>query len=419
MIGSRPWSARECGASRSSLRRFTWSLPVQPPQPYRRVFCLVLDSLGVGALPDAPSFGDAGTDTLAHIAETVGGLHLPVLESLGLGRVGTFAGIKAVEAPRAAYGKCAEQSAGKDTSSGHWEMMGQPVSRAFATFPEGFPAEILEPFCRAIEVAKVLGNVAASGTEIIERLGPEHERTALPIVYTSADSVFQIAAHLGHVPLELLYRWCEVARDLLDEHRVARVIARPFRGRAGSYERTYDRRDFSMPPPGPTWLDRLQADQVPTIGVGKIEDIFAGVGISHSIHTAGNRDGMAATVGLATELESGFVFVNLVDFDMLYGHRRDCRGYARALEEFDTDLDVLLSKLRPDDLVLLTADHGNDPTHHGSDHTREYVPLLACDGRSSLRGDLGVRDSFADIGATVGAAFGVPAAGLVGRSIWS
>jgi phosphopentomutase len=386
---------------------------------YRRAFCLVLDSLGVGALPDAPRFGDAGANTLAHIADAAGPLELPVLASLGLGKLVEARGLVSPEVPRAAYGRCAELSAGKDTSSGHWEMMGQPVARAFATFPQGFPAEILEPFCRAAGVPAVLGNVAASGTEILERLGPEHERTGLPIVYTSADSVFQIAAHLDRVPLERLYAWCEAARKILDPHRVGRVIARPFRGRVGAYQRTYDRRDYSMLPPGPTWLDRLQESGVPTIGVGKIEDIFAGQGLTRSIHTEGNRDGMAATVGLASELEHGFVFVNLVDFDMLYGHRRDAQGYARALAEFDADLEVLLGALRPDDLLLLTADHGNDPLHGGTDHTREYVPLLATDGRSSLRGDLGIRSSFADVGATIGAAFAVPARGLPGRSLWS
>lgn len=395
------------------------TIELLPAVNYRRAFCLVLDSLGVGALPDAARFGDAGAHTLAHIADAVGGLDLPVLASLGLGKLGAVRGLAAPEVPRAAYGRCAEVSAGKDTSSGHWEMMGQPVARAFATFPQGFPPEIVEAFCCAAGVPAVLGNLAASGTEILERLGPEHERTGLPIVYTSADSVFQIAAHLDRVPLERLYSWCEAARRILDRHRVGRVIARPFRGSAGAYQRTYDRRDYSMPPPGPTWLDRLQEAGITTLGVGKIEDIFAGQGLTRSFHTEGNRDGMAVTVGLASELEQGFVFVNLVDFDMLYGHRRDAPGYARALREFDADLEVLLRALRPDDLLLLTADHGNDPLHGGTDHTREYVPLLATDGRSSLRGDLGIRSSFADVGATVGAAFGVPARGLPGRSIWS
>lgn len=374
----------------------------------RRVFLLVLDSLGVGALPDAESFGDAGAHTLDHIVEAAGELDVPNLVSLGLGNIEGVQRVPPRTRPEGAFGRCAERSPGKDTSTGHWEMMGVVLERRFPTFPEGFPPEILQPFCLRTGLPDVLENRPASGTEVIERLGDESVASGLPIVYTSADSVFQVAAHEEHFGLERLYEICEVAREILTPYGVGRVIARPFVGASGAYRRTYNRRDYSLEPFSETALDRLVAADVPVVGVGKIEDIFAGRGVTRSIHTEGNADGMRHTLELARDLDHGFVFVNLVDFDMLYGHRRDPAGYRAALERFDEELGVLRDLLRDDDLVLLSADHGNDPTIAGNtDHTREYVPLLVCG--PAVRGgvDLGTRSSFADLGATVEEAFGL------------
>ncbi|MFN0006518.1 MAG: phosphopentomutase [Planctomycetota bacterium] len=382
----------------------------------KRVFLLVLDSLGIGALPDAASFGDDGAHTLDHLVEAAGGLDAPRLIQLGLGSIPGVQSLPRASRPAGAFGRAAEASPGKDTSTGHWEMMGCPLDRAFPVFPRGFPPEILDPFVSRSRIPGVLGNVPASGTEILERLGAEHLATGKPIVYTSADSVFQVAAHAESFGLERLYEICGIAREILDPFGVARVIARPFVGRPGAFERTYDRRDFSMPPPRETVLDRLARSGVPVIGIGKISDIFAGRGVSESVHTAGNRDGMVATVKAAREVEHGLVFVNLVDFDMLYGHRRDPLGYRKALEEFDSDLAELEARLRAGDLLILSADHGNDPTKiETTDHTREYVPVLAAG--PGLRGgvDLGTRDTFADIGATVEGALGLPSRGP-GRS---
>jgi phosphopentomutase len=374
----------------------------------RRVFLIVLDSLGVGALPDAASFGDAGAHTLDHLVDATGGLEVPELAALGLGHVPGVHRVERVTSPRGAYGRCAELSPGKDTSTGHWEMMGCVLERRFPTFPEGFPQEIVEAFVARAKLPGVLCNRPASGTEVIARLGDEHVRTGKPIVYTSADSVFQVAAHEERFGLERLYRCCEIAREILDPYGVGRVIARPFVGEPGGYARTYNRRDYSLRPFEETALDRLGRAGVPVIGVGKIEDIFAGVGVPRSIHTEGNRDGMQRVHELARTLERGFVFVNLVDFDMLYGHRRDAQGYRRALEEFDGELGRLRSELREDDLLLLSADHGNDPTFTATtDHTREYVPVLAAGRRVRPGVALGTRRSFADIGATVEAAFGL------------
>jgi phosphopentomutase len=300
----------------------------------------------------------------------------------------------------------AERSQGKDTITGHWEMMGAILDRGLATFPKGFPQELVDAFVRETGAPGVLGNVVASGTAIIEELGAEHLRTGKPIVYTSADSVFQIAAHEGTVPLERLYGWCRIARRLLDPWRVARVIARPFVGTPGGFARTYNRKDFAMPPPVTTVLERLTAAGVPVHGVGKIPDIFDRRGISAEVHTEGNADGLARTAALLERVERGLVFVNLVDFDMLYGHRNDPVHYARALEELDAALPRLLSLLRPGDLWAVTADHGCDPTTPSTDHSREYVPLLA-GGPGLGGGALGTRSSFADLGATVAEAFGL------------
>jgi len=382
----------------------------------RRVFLIILDSLGVGELPDAKSFGDEGAHTLDHIVAAAGGLDVPRLVSLGLGHVAGVKSLPRVEAPQGAFGRCAERSPGKDTSTGHWEMMGCPLEQAFPVFAGGYSQEIIDAFVQRNGLPGVLCNAAASGTEVIERLGAEHIASGKPIVYTSADSVFQIAAHEEHFGLERLYEVSAVAREILDPLGVGRVIARPFVGEAGNFQRTYNRRDYSMPPPCPTSLDRLREAGIPVVGVGKIEDIFCGRGVSRSIHTEGNADGMRQTIACARELERGFVFVNLVDFDMLYGHRRDPLGYRRALEAFDRELLSLESRLRADDCVLISADHGNDPTFtQTTDHTREYVPLVALGPAVRGGAELGTRDTFADLGASVEEALGLEPQGP-GRS---
>jgi phosphopentomutase len=384
----------------------------------RRAFLIVLDSLGVGALPDAGEFGDLGAHTLDHLIEQSGGLVAPNLIALGLGNVPGVQNLPRAARPTGAFGRLAERSPGKDTSTGHWELMGLVLERRFPVFSGGFPPAIVDEFVRRCELPGVLWNKAASGTEIIERLGAEHLASGKPIVYTSADSVFQVACHEQAFGLERLYRCCEIAREILNPHGVGRVIARPFVGQPGSFRRTYNRRDYSLEPFGPTTLTRLEAAGTPVVGVGKIEDIFAGVGVGESVHTEGNADGMAQTLRLAKEQERGLVFVNLVDFDMLYGHRRDARGYRAALEAFDLGLGKLLSLLREGDLVLLTADHGNDPTFvQTTDHTREYVPILAAGPACRAGVDLGTRQSFADVGATLEQGFGLVPGGS-GRSFW-
>ena len=381
----------------------------------RRVFLIVLDSLGVGALPDAARFGDEGAHTLDHIAAAAGVPELPRLVALGLGRVPGVSSLPRSPAPEACFGRMAELSPGKDTSTGHWELMGCVLDRAFPVYPEGFPPEIIDPFLERAGLEGVLCNAPASGTEILERLGERHLECGWPIVYTSADSVFQVAAHEERFGLERLYAICRIAREILDGPGVARVIARPFVGESGEFRRTYNRRDLSLRPPA-TALDRLAEAGVEVVGVGKIEDIFAGRGVARSIHTEGNRDGMRILCEQARDLDRGLVFANLIDFDMLYGHRRDARGYRRALEDFDRDFALFERELREGDLVLLTADHGNDPTHMSStDHTREYVPLLAAGPGLSRGVDLGTRASFADVGAAVEEAFGLVPSGS-GRS---
>lgn len=366
----------------------------------RRAILIVLDSVGAGATPDAGDYGDVGADTLGNTAAAVGGLALPNLASLGLGNLRPIPGVPAVKDPAARHALLAEASVGKDTVTGHWELAGLVSDTPFATFPDGFPAEILDPF-RAAAGREILGNHASSGTEILDRLGEEHRATGRPIVYTSADSVFQVAAHTDTIPLEELYRICAAAREILDPHRVARVIARPFVGEPGAWQRTYDRKDFAMAPTRATLLDRVAAAGLPVVGVGKIEDIFSGQGVTESFHTEGNADGLRRTASLLPREDGGLVFVNLVDFDMVYGHRRDPAGYARALEEADAFLPTLLAGCGPDDLILLTADHGCDPTFSAhTDHTREYVPLLAW-ARGRPGGPAGTQDSFAAVAATV------------------
>ena len=372
-----------------------------------RAIILVLDGLGVGELPDAAAYGDEGSDTLGNIARRLNGLSLPNLERLGLGNVGDFQGIKKVPGCLGSFGKMAEASPGKDTTTGHWEMTGIRLERPFPVYPHGFPPEIIEPFKRAIGTG-ILANKIASGTEIIKELGEEHVRTGFPIVYTSADSVFQIAAHIDVIPVETLYEICMVARELLKgEHAVGRVIARPFTGTPGSFTRTADRRDFSLEPPGDTLLDIAKRAGLDVIGIGKIEDIFAGRGLTEATHTKSNADGMEKTLAALSLFNRGILFTNLVDFDMLFGHRNDAAGYYGALREFDSWLPGLMSAMREGDILFITGDHGCDPTTPSTDHSWEYVPLLVYG--PGIRGgvDLGVRESFSDLGATAAEGLGL------------
>jgi phosphopentomutase len=372
-----------------------------------RFVILVIDSLGAGALPDAAEYGDEGANTLGNMARRVGGLEVPTLQSWGLGNLTEIRGCPPAPSPRASFGTMAQKSKGKDSTTGHWEMMGVVLEKGFTTFPNGFPPELMREWQQLSGVPGWLGNKPASGTEIIEELGPQHLATGFPIVYTSADSVFQIAAHEQKAPLETLYRWCEAARTVGKKYGIARVIARPFVGEPGKFVRTYHRRDFSQPPPPGTVLDRLAEAGVQVVGVGKIPDLYDGRGISRSVHTEGNADGLRKTEELLGDLGPSLLFVNLVDTDMLYGHRRDPVGYARAVREIDAALTAVASALRQDDVLVITADHGNDPTFPGSDHTREYAPLLAYSSRRARGNALGVRESFADLGATVAEYFGM------------
>jgi len=374
-----------------------------------RVFLVVLDGVGIGALPDADRYGDTGTNTLRHVAEACGGLRLPVLEAHGLGNLLPLPGVRPRLDPQGARARLAEKSAGKDSTTGHWELMGVALEQPFPTYPDGFPEAFLDRWSERVERGWI-GNVPASGTEIVERLGEEHQRTGRFIVYTSADSVFQVAAHEGTVPLERLYEACRVAREMLTgEHAVGRVIARPFEGEPGRYRRTSRRRDFSLPPVAPTVLDALVAAGRRVVTVGKVDDLFAGRGVSDAIHTSGNEEGEAVLLDLAKRPGEGLVFANLVDFDTKYGHRNDPAGFARALERFDATFGELVGRLRGDEMVWVTADHGNDPTTPGTDHTREYTPLLVAGPRVRPGVDLGTRESFADVGATLAEMFSVPA----------
>ncbi len=377
----------------------------QASPAFPRVTWIVLDSVGIGAMPDAADYGDSGSDTLGNIARKRT-LHLPNLEKLGLGNIRPLEHVPPADHPSAAFGRCALASPGKDTTTGHWEMAGIHLAKPLPLFPQGFPPEIMQEFERRIGRC-ALGNHAASGTEIIKELGEEHMRTGRPIIYTSADSVFQVAAHEEVIPLWELYKICETARDLLrGPYEVGRVIARPFIGKPGAFTRTPNRKDFAVPPPKGMLLDQLEANNVPVFSVGKIFDVFLGRGIQEHEKTRNNTDGMAKTLGALDEFPQGLLFVNLVDFDQLYGHRNDVEGYAKALEEFDGWLPSLYSKLSKDDLVILTADHGCDPTTPSTDHSREYVPLLAYRPRKPEGSNLGLRSTLSDIGQTVASNFG-------------
>lgn len=383
-----------------------------------RVVVVVLDGVGAGALPDAPDYHDEGSDTLGNLGRAVGGLSLPNLAEMGLGAVHPIPGIPALS-PRGGAGLMAEASPGKDTLTGHWELAGLVTSAPIPTYPNGFPPEMLGKFEAAIG-GPVLGNKAASGTQIIEELGPEHLATGRPIVYTSADSVFQIAAHEDVIPPDRLYRMCELARELYREppYLVGRVIARPFVGNPGSFRRTAGRRDYSLAPPGRTLLEDLTEAGYEVTAVGKVKDIFAGRGISRHLPAAGNAAILETTTAAAAGLERGLVFANLVDFDMLYGHRNDPAGYAAALMEFDRALPQFCERLREDDLLIITADHGCDPTTPSTDHSREYVPVLLTGRRIKAGVDLGTRGSLADCGATIAEALDIAHRGA-GRSFLS
>ena len=369
---------------------------------------MVLDSAGIGEMPDAANWGDAGADTIGHIAESRQ-LNLPNLQKLGLGNIRPLAGIPAIEEPTGSYGKCTLKSNGKDTTTGHWEMVGIILRKAFPTYPDGFPDRIIDEFVAEAAVPGVLGNIPASGTEIIKQLGEEHVKTGKPIVYTSADSVFQIAAHEEVVPLGRLYEMCEIARSILDgPDRVGRVIARPFVGHtAADFKRTENRHDYAVPPPDGNLLPVLKAADLDVVCIGKIASIYDSVGVTDDLTAKNNDQSIDQTINALTADSRGLIFSNLVDFDMLYGHRRDTEGYAKALEHFDARLPEIMSAMRPDDLLMITADHGNDPTKDGSDHTREYVPLLVYGSNSRSGVDLGTRQSLSDIGQTIAENFGV------------
>ena len=374
--------------------------------PFTRAILIVLDSVGIGELPDAPSYGDQGSNTLGNIARRTT-LQVPTLRALGLDRIAALGGGPPGSAPAAATGRMAEASPGKDSVTGHWELMGIVLDRPFPVFPNGFAPEIVGEFSRQTRRA-VLGNKAASGTEILDELGAEHMRTGSLIVYTSADSVFQVAAHEDVVPLSELYRACDIAYTLVGEGLgVGRVIARPFVGAPGRFKRTANRRDYALPPAGETLLDRVKGAGLPVVAVGKIEDLFAGRGMTRAFHTANDDEGMDCVEREMGAAAGGLIFANLVDFDTLYGHRNDVDGYSRNLERFDARLSDALLRLREDDLLIITADHGNDPTTPSTDHSREYVPLLAV-GRHVRPGvDLGTRQTFADVGQTLAELFGV------------
>ena len=365
----------------------------------RRAVILVLDGVGIGAAPDAAAYGDIGSNTLGNVARVQHGLSLPHLQALGLGNIASLDGIAPAAAPEAAWGSMQPASAGKDSTAGHWEIAGLHLERPFPTYPDGFPPDVVDAFAAATGRG-VLGNVAAAGTAIIDRLGAEHKRTGKWIVYTSADSVFQVAAHEGIVPLKELYAACDIARaQLRAPHDVSRVIARPFVGAEGAYQRTKNRRDYSIAPPGETLLDALAGAGVPRAGVGKVDDLFAGRAL-RSRHTADNAEGIKAILEWLSGSKGGLLFANLVDFDTLYGHRGDVAGFERALRQFDDALPAIRAALREDDLLFMTADHGNDPTTGSSDHARECVPLLVT-GPQVRAVPLGVRPTFSDLGATV------------------
>ncbi len=378
----------------------------------KRVIVIILDGVGCGELPDAKEYGDQGSNTLGNLAEKLDGLKLQNLGKLGLGNIISIRGVPPSPDPLASYGKAGELSAGKDSTTGHWELMGIITKKPFPTYPDGFLPEMLKKFQEAIPQKRVLGGGPASGTQIIQELGEKHLETGYPIVYTSADSVFQIAAHKDIIPLDELYKMCEIARVLFPE--IGRVIARPFIGKRGKFKRTPERKDYSLPPQDLTLLDLLKAEGETVTTVGKIDYLFSGRGITKAIHTRNNQDVMEKILEVVQSQKGGLIFSNLVDFDMLWGHRNDPYGFAKGLSEFDKWLPTLLSKLEQEDILFITADHGVDPTTLSTDHSREFIPILVY-GVKILAGiNLGTRESFSDIGATIGEYFGIKT--LLGKS---
>ncbi|HZJ82595.1 MAG TPA: phosphopentomutase [Clostridia bacterium] len=373
----------------------------------KRAIIIVMDSVGIGELPDAHKYGDVSSNTLGNIAAQIKGFSLPNLQSLGLGNIQGIEGFERVENPIGSFGKMDEKSAGKDTTTGHWEMMGIVLPKPFPTYPDGFPHDVIDRFEERIG-SPILGNIPASGTQIIKDLGKDHMKTGYPIVYTSADSVFQIAAHEDIIPIERLYEICRIAREILiGDHAVGRVIARPFIGKPGSFKRTSRRHDFSLDPIHETVLDNAADEGFAVKAVGKIIDVFNSKGITESIYTENNMDGVNRTIDFIKEDFEGIIFTNLIEFDMLYGHRNDVAGYARALVELDGRIPEVLDALKDDDVLMITADHGCDPTRPGTDHSREYVPLLVYGKGLKQNIDLGIRETFADLGATVSQILGI------------
>jgi phosphopentomutase len=374
---------------------------------FDRIVLIVLDGAGIGAMPDAPEWGDAGSDTFGHICESRQ-LAMPNLQSLGLGNIRPLAGVPVIDSPRGGYGKCALKSNGKDTTTGHWEMAGIILERAFPTYPEGFPRAVIDQFIARTNVPGVLGNVPASGTEIIKDLGEEHVKSGKPIVYTSADSVFQVAAHEEIINLDRLYEICEIARDMLrGEHEVGRVIARPFLGSPGAFYRTENRHDYAVPPPRENLLPLLSQAGFDVVCIGKIASIYDSTGVTQDLTAKNNQQSIDQTIRALQDDTRGLIFSNLVDFDMLYGHRRDTEGYARALEHFDASWPQIEAAMKDGDLLMITADHGNDPTFPGSDHTREYAPLIVYGKKAKAGVNLGTRASLSDIGRTIAENFGL------------
>ena len=375
--------------------------------PFQRVVLIVLDGAGIGAMPDAGEWGDAGSDTFGHILESRA-VQLPNLQRYGLGNIRPLRNLPPLAAPVGSYGRCALRSNGKDTTTGHWEIAGIILKQAFPTYPNGFPSSVIDRFVRETDVPGILGNLPASGTEIIKELGEEHVKTRKPIVYTSADSVFQIAAHEEVIPLDRLYEICEIARGILEgEHRVGRVIARPFLGQPGAFYRTENRHDYAVPPPRENLLPALADEGRDVVCIGKIASIYDSMGVTKDLTAKNNEQSIDQTINALREDSRGLIFSNLVDFDMLYGHRRDTEGYARALEHFDTRLPEIEAAMRDGDLMMITSDHGNDPTFPGSDHTREYAPLLVYGKLARPGVNLGTRSSLSDIGQTIAEVFGL------------
>jgi phosphopentomutase len=373
-----------------------------------RAIIIVLDGVGVGELPDASQYNDQGSNSLGNLAEKVGGLSLPNLESLGLGNIIKIKGVKSQNKPKASFGKMAEKSPGKDSTSGHWEIAGVILNQCFPIYPNGFPKDLIERFEAAIG-RKTLGNIPASGTEIIQQLGEEHMKTGYPIVYTSADSVFQIAAHESVIPLNDLYEMCKIARKILTgQHCVGRVIARPFTGETGNFKRTEYRKDFSLEPPEPTLLDIAKENGYPVIVIGKVDELFANRGFTKSFHSVNNQECIDYTLKALKDYSSGLIFTNLIQFDMDWGHRNDYQSYYQGLIDFDRRVPEIISPLRDDDFLAITSDHGNDPTTPSTDHSREYVPLLIYWRRYSPGKDLGLRETFADLGQTISEYLSLP-----------